>query len=133
MLDRTALSTLELDASATTEDAQYFEYTSSANPIGAKLISRIPYRSFPASLYNSGPTRVVPLDLSAELGCESPATGPGLSANFVRVLTGEKVALKPNATSMVFYVIEGSASPRKARAHSSSGRVTSLRSRVENR
>lgn len=108
MLDRTVLSTLELDASATTEDAQYFEYTSSANPIGAKLISRVPYRSFPASLYNSGPTRVIPLDLSAELGCEGPATGPGLSANFVRVLAGEQVALEPNATSLVFYAVDGS-------------------------
>jgi len=108
MLDRTAISTLNLDAPATTEDARYFEYTSSANPIGAKLISRVPYRSFPASLYDGGPTRVVPLDLAAELGCEGPATGPGLCANFVRVLAGEKVSLEPNATSLVFYVVDGS-------------------------
>ncbi|WP_059413654.1 cupin [Cupriavidus basilensis] len=108
MLDRTATSTLNLDAPATTEDARYFEYTSSANPIGAKLISRVPYRSFPASLYDGGPTRVVPLDLAAELGCEGPATGPGLCANFVRVLAGEKVSLEPNATSLVFYVVDGS-------------------------
>jgi len=107
MLDRTATSTLNLDAPATTEDARYFEYTSSANPIGAKLISRVPYRSFPASLYDGGPTRVVPLDLAAELGCEGPATGPGLCANFVRVLAGEKVSLEPNATSLVFYVVDG--------------------------
>ncbi|WP_029043109.1 cupin [Cupriavidus sp. WS] len=107
MLDRTATSTLNLDAPATTEDARYFEYTSSANPIGAKLISRVPYRSFPASLYDGGPTRVVPLDLAAELGCEGPATGPGLCANFVRVLAGEKISLEPNATSLVFYVVDG--------------------------
>src|SRR5215469_2736839 len=70
---------------AITADARYFEYTSSANPIGAKLISRVPYRTFHASLYASGPTRAVPLDLSAELGCPGPATGPGLAAHFVRI------------------------------------------------
>jgi gentisate 1,2-dioxygenase len=108
LLDTSTLPTLNLDAPSTTLDAQYFEYTSSANPIGAKLISRVPYRSFLASLCDSGPTRVVPLDLSAELACASPATGPGLSANFVRVLAGETIALDPNATSLVFYVIDGS-------------------------
>ncbi|CAD6560041.1 hypothetical protein LMG28727_07031 [Paraburkholderia kirstenboschensis] len=107
MLDKTLASTLELNDEVT-RDAQYFEYTSSANPIGAKLIPRVPYRSFLTSLYDSGPTRVVPLDLSAELRCEGPATGPGLIANFVRILAGEKVSLNPNATSQVFYVLEGS-------------------------
>ena len=108
MLDKTAHSTPELAAPVTTEDAQYFEYTSSANPIGAKLISRVPYHAFLASLYDSGPTRVIPLDLSAELGCPGPATGPGLSANFLRVLAGEKITLTPNATSLVFYAVDGS-------------------------
>ncbi len=108
MLNKTASFTLALDNPATTEDAQYFEYTSSVNPIGSKLISRVPYRSFLASLYDSGPTRVIPLDLSAELGCPGPATGPGLSANFIRVTEGEDVTLDPNATSLVFYVVDGS-------------------------
>lgn len=70
MLDKTPAPTLQLDDERAMRDAEYFEYTSSANPIGAKLISRVPYRSFPASLYDSGPTRIVPLDLSAELGCD---------------------------------------------------------------
>ncbi|REG48788.1 hypothetical protein B0G80_5080 [Paraburkholderia sp. BL6669N2] len=107
MLDKTLASFLDLNDEVT-QDAQYFEYTSSANPIGAKLISRVPYRSFLTSLYDSGPTRVVPLDLSAELRCDGPATGPGLIASFVRILAGEKVSLNPNATSQVFYVLEGS-------------------------
>jgi len=107
MLDRTQGSALE-SAAPVTRDAQYFEYTSSANPIGARLISRVPYRSFPASLHDSGPTRVVPLDLSAELGCDGPATGPGLCAHFVRIEAGESVVLEPNATSLVCYVIDGS-------------------------
>ncbi|WP_206998908.1 cupin [Trinickia mobilis] len=107
MLDKTIPSTLQPNGEAVTRDAEYFEYTSSANPIGAKLISRVPYRSFHASLYNDGPTRIVPLDLSAELGCGYPATGPGLMANFLRIVAGEKFSVNPNATSQVFYVLEG--------------------------
>ena len=123
MLDKTDASTLASNDSISnslgnslsnsirdtlTADAQYFEYTSSANPIGAKLISRVPYRSFHASLHDSGPTRTVPLDLSAELGCPGPATGPGLAAHFVRIVAGERVTFAPNATSLLFYAIDGS-------------------------
>ncbi|PXW17661.1 cupin domain-containing protein [Paraburkholderia caballeronis] len=115
MLQKTTEPSLESNASAT-DDAQYFEYTSSANPIGAKLISRVPYHAFPATLYADGPTRVVPLDLSSELRCDGPATGPGLCASFVRIVGGESVTLSPVATSQVFYVIdgEGAASQRDA-------------------
>lgn len=88
-------------------DAEYFEYSKAANPISANLITRIPYHSFPASLYDSGPSRVVALDLSDALGCEGPATGPGLCANFIRLNAGESLDLHPNATSQVFYVIAG--------------------------
>ncbi|MFK4446962.1 gentisate 1,2-dioxygenase [Caballeronia udeis] len=106
MLNRTSQATFA-ETSPATRDAQYFEYTSSANPIGAKLISRVPFRNFPPSLYSNGATRVVPLDLSAELGCPGPATSPGLSANFLRINTGDDLTLDPNATSQVFYVIGG--------------------------
>jgi len=71
-------------------DAQYFEYSKAANPIAAKIISRIPYRNFPASIYAEARTQVIPLDLSLELGCAVPATGPGLLASFVRIIAGEK-------------------------------------------
>lgn len=108
MLDKTPPAALALDDEIVTRDAQYFEYTSSANPIGAKLISRVPYHTFAGSLYDSGPTRIVPLDLSAELGCAYPATGPGLLAHFVRILAGESVILNPDATSQVCYVLDGS-------------------------
>ena len=109
MLTRTTSPAVD-DTPAATHDAQYFEYTSSANPIGAKLISRVPFRNFPPSLYAEGPTRVVPLDLSAELGCPGPATGPGLSANFLRIAAGDALTLAPNATSQVCYVVSGSGS-----------------------
>ncbi|XVJ50046.1 cupin (plasmid) [Pseudomonas sp. UBT] len=88
-------------------DVEYFEYSKAANPISANLITRIPYHNFPASLYDSGPSRVVALDLSDALGCEGPATGPGLCANFIRLNAGDALTLHPNATSQVFYVIAG--------------------------
>lgn len=51
---------------------------------------------------------MVPLDLSAELGITSgPATSPGLLANFVRIAAGDRITTDPNATSQLFYVIEG--------------------------
>lgn len=89
------------------QDAEYFEYSKAANPISAGLISRIPYQNFPSSLYDSGPSRVVPLDLSDALGCEGPATGPGLLANFIRLNAGDSLTLAPTATSQVLYVIAG--------------------------
>lgn len=107
-MNPTTPAALAFDDETVTRDAQYFEYTSSANPIGAKLISRVPYQTFSSSLYDSGPTRVLPLDLAAELGCAYPATGPGLLAHFVRILAGESVRLNPQATSQVCYVLDGS-------------------------
>lgn len=117
LVKNASLATVEeADEGSVTRDAEYFEYTSSANPIGAKLISRVPHRSFPASLYDAGPTRIVELDLSDELGCDYPATGPGLLANFVRIVAGESVAFDPNATSQVFYALEGEGTVRQADA-----------------
>jgi mannose-6-phosphate isomerase-like protein (cupin superfamily) len=88
-------------------DAEYFEYSKAADPIGLKLISRVPYHDFPASLYKDGPTRIIPLDLSKELGVDYPATGPGLLAHFVRVVRGEQQSLNPVATSQLLYVLAG--------------------------
>ena len=88
-------------------DAEYFEYSKAADPIGLKLISRVPYHNFPASLYKDGPTRIITLDLSKELGVDYPATGPGLLAHFVRVVRGEQQSLNPVATSQLLYVLAG--------------------------
>jgi gentisate 1,2-dioxygenase len=88
-------------------EPQFFEYSQAADPVRPELTPPVPYHQFPASLYADGPTRVIPLDLSAELKCAGPATAPGLCANFVRVRSGESLTLAPNATSLVFYVIQG--------------------------
>jgi gentisate 1,2-dioxygenase len=63
---------------------------------------------FGPELYQDGPTGVVPLDLSAELGVKTgDATSPGLLASFLRIRAGEQIDTSPNATSQLYYVIHG--------------------------
>lgn len=88
-------------------DAVYFEYTRAANPIADGAVSPVPIRKFGRELYAEGPTRVVPLDLSAELGWEGPATSPALCANFVRIEAGDRLPISVNATSQLYYVLDG--------------------------
>ncbi|MGI9033911.1 MAG: cupin, partial [Acidimicrobiales bacterium] len=90
-----------------TGDARFFEYSQAADPIGDGVISAIPAVAFGAGLYATGPSRVVPLDLSAELRTSYPATSPALLASFVRINAGEELTLAPNATSQLLYCIRG--------------------------
>jgi len=99
------------DALAAAGDAEWFEYSKAANPVRPSLSPQVPFHAFLPELYAEGRTRMVPLDLSDKLRCAKPATSPGLSANFARILPGE--TLFPDiaagaATSQVFYVIRGS-------------------------
>lgn len=91
------------------QDARYFEYSKAANPLAGGTISAIPAATFGPELYREGPSRVIPLDLSAELGIDSgPATSPALLASFIRVRAGERLSTAPNATSQLYYVMHGS-------------------------
>jgi gentisate 1,2-dioxygenase len=47
-----------------------------------------------------------PLDISAALGCQSPATSPALCANFIRIVKGS-VMTTAEATSQLFFVFRG--------------------------
>ncbi|HMF74871.1 MAG TPA: hypothetical protein VK604_04345 [Bryobacteraceae bacterium] len=96
------LSTAEL-----TQDTQIFEYSTAANPIESGSTPRIPVKAFSADLYAAGPSRIIPLDLSADLRTPYPATGPSLLANFVRIKAGEKLATASNASSEFYFVIRG--------------------------
>ncbi len=87
--------------------AQVFDYRQAANPVRRGLTEPIPYQQWPAALHQSGPTAVIPLDLSAQLGCEGPATSPGLAAHFLRIQAGEGLKAAAEATSSLFYVLEG--------------------------
>lgn len=49
----------------------------------------------------SRPTRAIPFDIDDYLEIESQCTSPNLMASFVRVLTGESLATKANASSQV--------------------------------
>ncbi len=88
--------------------SQLFDYRQAANPIRPGLTEPIPEGRWGPDLHASGPTAILPLDLSAQLGCPGPATSPALSANFIRILAGESLAVGVNATSSLFYVLYGS-------------------------
>lgn len=68
-------SSVSTDLPAYEREAEYFEYSKAANPISANLITRIPYHSFPASLYNSGESRLVPLTSASRLAVKGPPRG----------------------------------------------------------
>ncbi len=85
-------------------DARFYEYTAAANP----RLGAMPIAFLPAALHQQGETRIIPFDLSRELGIPYPATSPGLLASFLRVCTGETLPTQASATSQLFYVIRGS-------------------------
>jgi gentisate 1,2-dioxygenase len=86
---------------------QIYDYRQAANPIRPGLTEPIPDRSWPASLHADATTSILPLDLSAELGCDGPATSPALAAHFLRILPGEGLKASAVATSSLFYVLRG--------------------------
>jgi len=85
------------------KDSRIFEYTSAANP----NIPQVPVMCHPASLHESGPTRVIPFDLSQQMNLPYPASSPNLLASFVRVCENESIETKAIATSQAFYIIRG--------------------------
>jgi gentisate 1,2-dioxygenase len=97
----------QVDKDHWTQDAQYFEYTKAANPIGTGLISKVPLAAFSGRLHEHGPSRIIPFDLSSQLHSDGPATSPSLCASFIRIRPDEQVETHPNATSEVYYVIRG--------------------------
>ena len=97
------------------ENVRFFEYTSAANP----RVPAIPVDVLPATEHQTGPTRIVPFDLSQRIGTAFPATTPSLMASYLRILPGEQLATAAVATSQMFYVIRGNGGTT-----SSSGNVT---------
>jgi gentisate 1,2-dioxygenase len=97
-----------------TSDVRIFEYSQAADPISSGATPPIPYTNFPASLHEEGPSRIIPLDLAAKLKKAGPLTSPGLCANFVRILAGETVSTRPNASSELYYVLRGQGTTRSA-------------------
>lgn len=86
------------------EDTRIYEYTSAANP----NMPQVPVRGHDASLHESGPTRVIPFDLSRFMDIDYPASSPNLIASFIRICESESINTSAMATSQAFYVIRGS-------------------------
>ncbi|KKB72991.1 MULTISPECIES: cupin [Bacillus] len=97
----------ETRAEQLTKHARFFEYTTASDPVGSGIISPVPIKEFGPELYRSGETRIIPLDISNELKTDYPASSPSLLAHFVKIRTGDTINTKPNATSELYYVIEG--------------------------
>ena len=108
---------------ASSEQAQFFSYGEAANPIRSGLIPVVPYRSFSPTFFDESGSAVLPLDLSAELLCNGPATGPSLCANFVRVHDTE-LRTAAVATSQLFSWPMAKAKPKPAASISAGARAT---------
>ncbi len=93
-----------------TGDARYHEYSAAADPVGSGTVPRVPLERFPASMHHGPGSRLVPLDLSAALGVDYPATSPALLATFVVLDPGDTLTTPPDATSELYYCLEGSGS-----------------------
>ena len=81
-----------------------YEYTSAANP---RMIP-VPVLAHPATLHQSGETRVIPFDLSTQMQIPHAATSPNLMASFIRICVNEEIETEATATSQAFYIIRGS-------------------------
>jgi gentisate 1,2-dioxygenase len=89
------------------DKALLYDYRQAANPIRPGLTDPIPYRSWSPELHRQGPSGVIPLDLSSELGMPGPATSPALAAHFIRINAAEGVKAAAAATSSLFFVLSG--------------------------
>jgi gentisate 1,2-dioxygenase len=89
------------------QNALMFEYSSAADPVSSGSVTPIPYAEFAADLYATGPSRIIPLDLSKALKSAAPASTPSLAASFLRVEAGDTLESSANSTSELFYVIQG--------------------------
>ena len=85
------------------EDARYYEYTSAVNP----HLPPVPIELYKSKLHRTGPTRIIPLDLSSQLGCAGPATGPTVSASYLRICPNESLTTTSSASAQLYYVIRG--------------------------
>ena len=94
------------DRRASSAQAQFFSYGEAANPIRSGLTVAVPYRSFSPAFFKHSGNAVLPLDLSNELHCSGPATGPSLCASFVRIDQAE-LRTSAVATSQLFFVADG--------------------------
>lgn len=83
--------------------AEVKEYMSAVNP----PMPKIEVVDYPAELHQINQTKIIPLNRSATLQTEYPATTPNLLANFIHINPNETLKTDAVATSQLFYVIRG--------------------------
>jgi gentisate 1,2-dioxygenase len=85
------------------EDSRIYEYTSAANPV----IPEIPIMYHDSILHEEGDSRIIYFDLSKYIETSYAATSPNLLAAFIRICKDENIKTFANATSQIFYIING--------------------------
>ncbi|XSC70666.1 hypothetical protein P5609_015825 [Bacillus licheniformis] len=100
-------SQFETRAEHLTKHARFFEYTTASDPIGSGIISPVPVKEFGPELYETGETRIIPLDISEELKTDYPASSPSLLAHFIKIRSGDTIHTAPRATSELYYIVSG--------------------------
>ncbi len=97
---------------ALTRNVRIYEYSTAADPIASGATPAIPHAEFPASLHETGASRIIPLDLAGQLKQPGPLTSPGLAAHFIRIEAGKSVVTQSNASSELYYVLRGAGTTR---------------------
>jgi gentisate 1,2-dioxygenase len=90
-----------------TGEALFYEYSTAVDPLHIGAIGPVPTRQFSPEIHRGGPTRLIPLDLSDDLGVGYPATSPGLLASFVVLRPGDQLVTGADSTSELYYCIRG--------------------------
>jgi len=92
----------EISESTLYDSCRIYDYTDAANP----HISPIPIKTFDSDTL-SDQTQIEHLDISSDLGYKYLATSPNLLAQFIKIKSNELIQTDLNATSQVYYIIEG--------------------------
>jgi len=100
------------DGERFTAAARFHDYRYASNPLADGGVPPLPRAEWSADLHERGPTRILPLDLSAALVCPPPATTPALCANFIHICPGDGLITTANATSQLFFVMRGGGTTR---------------------
>jgi gentisate 1,2-dioxygenase len=90
-----------------TGDAIFYEYSAAVDPMAVGAIAPIPVRRFAPEAGGGDRSRLVPLDLSAELGVPYAATSPALLAMFLVLLPGDPLPTAGAYTSELYYCLRG--------------------------
>lgn len=102
------MKSMPLELTNFTSDGLYCEYTASVNPV----LPPVPAVVYPSELHSQGQTRIIPFNLSDRLSCDGPATGPTVSAGYLRIQSGDNLKTDMRGTSQLLYVIRGKGSTK---------------------